>query len=128
MSYQDLLPLTFTSIIGDTGFKYFANSGGYSNFAMGLGGYVGVVYFLIRSLQGSSILVVNTAWDALTEILENLYAYVVLGERFEYGIQYIGIFLITIGIFCLKIPWKRTKGFAFPSLFSVPVAKPKPKV
>ena len=50
MSYQDLLPLTFTSIIGDTGFKYFANNGGYSNFAMGLGGYVGVVYFLIRSL------------------------------------------------------------------------------
>ena len=125
MSYEDLLPLTFASMVGDTGFKYFANQGGYSNFLIGLSGYASVVYFLIRSLQGSSILIVNSAWNGLTEIIENLYAYFILGERLEATIQYVGVFLIAIGIFCLKIPWKRTKTFVFPSLSSIPLFRTK---
>jgi len=56
MSYQDIGALILTEIVGDFGFQKFANEGGVSSFAVGVSGYLGVVYFLIRSLQGSQIL------------------------------------------------------------------------
>jgi uncharacterized membrane protein len=46
MSYQDLIPLVLTEIVGDFGYKVFANQGGVIPFATGTIGYVGVVYFL----------------------------------------------------------------------------------
>ena len=48
MSYQELLPLIFAEIVGDFGYKEFANKGGIKNFAIGSVGYVGVIYYLIR--------------------------------------------------------------------------------
>ena len=51
MSYQDIGALILTEIVGYFGFQKFANDGGITPFAVGVGGYVGVVYFLIRSLQ-----------------------------------------------------------------------------
>jgi hypothetical protein len=59
MSYQDVGALIITEIIGDLGYKEFANHGGITNFAVGTIGYIGLVYFLIRSLQGSQLLLVN---------------------------------------------------------------------
>lgn len=118
MSYQDLIPLTFASIVGDTGFKYFANYGGKNYFITGIVGYASVIYFLIRSLQGSTILIVNSAWNGLTEIIENIYAFFILGERLEYKIQYLGIILISLGLICLKVPLKREKKFIFPEIFT----------
>jgi len=59
MSYQDIGALIVTEIIGDFGFQKFANHGGLTSFFVGTSGYIGVVYFLIRSLQGSQILLVN---------------------------------------------------------------------
>ena len=99
MSYQDLLPLVFTEIVGDFGFKKFANSGGVTNFAIGIFGYIGVVYYLIRSLQGSSVLLVNAMWDGMSALLESLAAIIFLGERLDEPIKYIGIVFIIIGIY-----------------------------
>jgi hypothetical protein len=48
MSYQDLIPLVLTEIVGDFGYKIFANQGGLIPFATGTIGYVGVIYFLIN--------------------------------------------------------------------------------
>ena len=45
MSYQHLIPLVLTEIVGDFGYKVFANQGGVIPFATGTIGYVGVVYF-----------------------------------------------------------------------------------
>ena len=50
MSYVDIGALCLTEIIGDFGYKEFANKGGIKNFAVGTVGYVGVIYFLIKSL------------------------------------------------------------------------------
>jgi hypothetical protein len=116
MSWQEIVPLCLAEIVGDTGFKWFANSGGSGNFGIGAVGYVGVVYFLIRSLQGSSLLVVNTAWDGLSTVIEDLYAFFILGERYEHWIQYVGLFFIIIGLFFLKVPLQPLKPFEMPSL------------
>lgn len=114
MSYQDLVPLILTEIIGDFGYKEFANKGGIGNFATGTLGYVGVIYYLIRSLQGSQILLVNAAWDGLSALLESIAAIIVLGERFDDPWKYFGILLIVLGLFFLRMPVVSEHKFIFP--------------
>ena len=117
MSYQDIGALILTEIIGDFGFQKFANEGGLSSLSVGIGGYIGVIYFLIRSLQGSQILLVNAVWDGLSALIETIAAMLILGEYFDDPWKYMGIFLIIAGLFFLKIPMKRKSSFKFPKLF-----------
>ena len=117
MSYEDIGALIITEIVGDFGFQQFANHGGIGSFAVGIGGYIGVIYFLIRSLQGSHILLVNVVWDGLSALLETIAAMIILGEYFTDPMKYVGVSLIIIGLFFLRIPLKRTKPFHFPHIF-----------
>lgn len=117
MSYVDIVFLTFAEIVGDFGYKEFANKGGIERFAVGSIGYVGVIYFLIKSLQGSSVLLVNSAWDGISALIESLAAYVLLGERFDDPYKYIGIVFIIVGLFFLKLPVVNEHKFVFPKLF-----------
>ena len=119
MSYQDIGGLIITEIIGDFGFKQFANKGGITPFIIGTGGYMGVIYYLIRSLQGEQILLVNAAWDGLSALVESLAAMIFLGEYFEDPWKYVGILFIVIGLFFLRIPIKRPNQFIFPSFWKV---------
>jgi len=113
MSYQDIVPLIFTEIIGDFGYKEFANKGGLNNFITGTVGYIGVVYFLIRSLQNSQVLLVNAAWDGLSALIESIAAIVILGEKFDDPWRYFGIVLIVLGLFFLKLPLVNEKKFIY---------------
>jgi multidrug transporter EmrE-like cation transporter len=117
MSYVDLTLLIFTEIIGDFGYKKFADKGGITNFMTGTLGYIGVIYFLIRSLQGSQVLLVNAAWDGLSALFESIAAFIVLGERFDDPMKYVGILFIVLGLFFLKLPVVNTHKFVFPKFF-----------
>lgn len=116
MSYQDLFGIVLTEIVGDFGFKYFANEGSVTGFISGVAGYIGVVYYLIRSLQGSQVLLVNAAWDGLSALVESLAAIFFLGEHFDDSLQYVGVILIICGLYFLKIPAFRDTPFEFPRL------------
>jgi multidrug transporter EmrE-like cation transporter len=96
--------LSISEIFGDFALKKFANDGGMKHLVYGILGYVGVIYFLIMSLKGSSVLMVNAAWDGISALIESTAAFVVLGERFSDPNQYIGLGLIVCGLFFLKIP------------------------
>lgn len=117
MSYIDLTSLILTEIVGDFGYKKFADEGGMKNFLVGTTGYMGVIYFLIRSLQGSQLLLINAAWDGLSALMESIAAMIFLGERFEDPTKYVGIVLIIIGLFFLKVPLLNERKFVFPKLF-----------
>lgn len=117
MSFVDIFGLCLTEIVGDFGYKYFANTGGLTNFAIGTTGYVGVIYFLIRSLQGSQVLLVNSAWDGLSALIESSAAMLFLGERFDDPMKYLGICFIIVGLFFLKLPLNRINAFKFPKFF-----------
>ena len=116
MSYLDIGLLVLTEIVGDFGYNEFANKGGLRNFAVGTSGYIGVIYLLIRSLQGSKILLVNAAWDGLSALIESIAAMVILGERFNDPMKYIGILFIIVGLFFLKLPLVNEHKFIMPSL------------
>ena len=115
MSYQGILLLTLSEIVGDFGYKEFANKGGFKPFATGTIGYIGVIYFLISSLQGSQVLLVNAAWDGISALVESLAAFFLLGERFDDPLKYFGIILIVIGLFFLRMPMVSPHKFIFPN-------------
>jgi multidrug transporter EmrE-like cation transporter len=114
---MDITAMAVVEIFGDFSLKAFANQGGSTYLMGGLLGYTGVIYFLIRSLQNSTVLLVNGAWDGISTLIESIAAYVILGERMEHTYQYIGLLLIIVGLFLLRIPLHRTKTFTFPRLF-----------
>ena len=89
-------------IIGDFGFKDYARKSTIQGFSQGMFGYVGVIYFLIASLRQGNVLWVNGLWDGMSGIIESLAAYIILGERFAHWYQYLGLLLISGGIFLMK--------------------------
>lgn len=114
MSLPQIVGLSLVEIIGDYGLKQYANDKGLEFLGLGAAGYIGVVYFLIMSLQGSTLLMVNSAWDGISTILESLFAFILLGERFDNYLQYVGLVLIIGGLFLLKIPRKKKHPFHIP--------------
>lgn len=103
MSGLDLFGLILTEIVGDFGFEAFANTGVVRGFIQGLAGYIGVVFFLIRTLKVGNVMWVNGMWDGLSGLVESLAAYVFLGERFSSPLQYVGLAFISVGLIFLKM-------------------------
>jgi multidrug transporter EmrE-like cation transporter len=101
-----LILLAVVEIAGDFSLEKYANNYDKEyniNFLiLGCISYIGVIYFLIKSLEGSTILFVNGMWDGLSGIIESAAAMIFLGERYKNYEQYIGLSLIIIGLFFLK--------------------------
>ena len=102
MSLADVTLMSLTEIIGDFGFKGVARQGGLANWATGLGGYVGVIYYLIKSLRVGNVTYVNGMWDGVSAVLETAAAFFLFGERLNTTSQYLGLGLIIAGLFILK--------------------------
>ena len=114
MSLSQIFSLSIVEIIGDSSLKQYANDQGIMYLGIGVIGYIGVVIMLIMSLQGSTLLLVNNAWDGTSSLLSSIYAYFILGERFDNYLQYFGICFIIIGLYLLKIPLSKTHPFHIP--------------
>lgn len=117
MSLVQIVGLTLVEIIGDFGYKQFANHGGIWAFMVGTVGYIGVIAMLIVSLQHSTVLMVNGAWDGISGLMESAAAYIFLGERFHHPSQYVGLVMIAFGLYLLKIPITKSKPFVLPNFF-----------
>jgi len=102
MSLLDITLMSLTEIIGDFGFKNVARVGGIGNWAAGLTGYAGVIFYLIRSLRVGNVTYVNGMWDGISAILETAVAFFIFGERLNSVTQYLGLGLIIAGLFILK--------------------------
>jgi multidrug transporter EmrE-like cation transporter len=102
MSALDITLMSLTEIIGDFGFKNVARTGSLTGWATGLGGYAGVIFYLIRSLRVGNVTYVNGMWDGISAILETAAAFFLFGERLNSWKQYLGLGLIIMGLFALK--------------------------
>ena len=96
-----LVILSIAEIVADFSLEKYANFGGLRYFGIGAVGYAAVVFLLIQALRGSNILYVNNMWDGISSIVETLAAFFILGERFTYPRQYIGVLFIVFGLFIL---------------------------
>ena len=104
-----MIMMSVVEIIGDFALKEYANGGTLLHLFIGIIGYIGVVIVLIISLKGSTVLLVNAAWDGTSALIESLAAIILLGERFENISQYAGVVLIVCGLYMLKLPITRNK-------------------
>jgi len=104
MSLLDVTIMSLSEIVGDFGFKNVARLGfgNVQGWMAGISGYIGVIYFLIRSLRVGNVLYTNAAWDGVSAIIESLAAFFIMGERLTNPFQYMGLGLIIAGLFSLK--------------------------
>lgn len=94
MTLANVLLMTVSEIFGNANFKHYAGGTGHQgHLAGGFVGYVGVMYFLIKSFSGASMLWVGAMWEGMITILGSAYAFFILGERFDSWIQYAGLLL-----------------------------------
>ena len=94
--------LSIIEIFGDFQLRFYAQSGALKNLGLGIIGYAGVVFALIKSLQLNNVLFVNAVWDGTSGLLESAAAYYILGDRFKTTGQYVGILFIFVGLFLMK--------------------------
>lgn len=94
--------MCLTEIVGDFGFKGVARHPTLGNWSAGIAGYIGVIYYLIKSLRVGNVTYVNGMWDGISGILETIVAYIVFGERLNNKWQYLAIVMIAFGLMVLK--------------------------
>ena len=102
MGFQDILLLSVVEIFGDFNLKWYADSNNPAYLGGGVLGYIGVIYFLIKSLRDDNVLYVNGMWDGLSGIVGSLAAYVALGDRLKTSYNYIGLLMIIVGVGLLR--------------------------
>lgn len=102
MSLLDISLMSLSEIIGDFGFKNVARVGSLQGWMGGIVGYVGIIFYLIRSLKVGNVTYVNGMWDGVSAILETAVAFFLFGERLKTPGQYLGLGLIIAGLFILK--------------------------
>ncbi len=98
--------LSFVEIFGDFNLRFYAQTNKPEYLGYGILGYIGVVYFLYKSFLYNNVLFVNALWDGMSNIIESIAAFVILGDRLERVEQYVGLFLLLAGIVLLKLPAK----------------------
>ena len=102
MSALNLILLCISEIYGDFKLKDYARKNQNKDLFSGLFGYGFVLYFLVQSLKKGNVLYVNGMWDGLSAVIESVAAYFLLGERLNTKTQYIGLFIIIIGIIIFR--------------------------
>lgn len=91
--------MTFSEIFGNVNFKYFAGTGHHRHLLGGILGYIGVMFFLVKSFSFGNLLYVSALWEGMIAILGSFIAYFFLHERFNHWIQYLGLILAAISVF-----------------------------
>ena len=104
MSLLDVTIMSLSEIVGDFGFKNVARLGfgNVQGWLAGIGGYIGVIYYLIRSLRVGNVTYVNGMWDGVSAVLETAAAFFIFGERMKSWVQYMGLLLIIVGMWVMR--------------------------
>lgn len=102
MGFEDIVLLSVVEIFGDFNLRWYAQSNQFSYLVYGIFGYIGVIYYLVKSLRADNVLYVNGMWDGVSGVLGSLAAYLVLGDRLEQPTQYVGLVMIIAGTYLLK--------------------------
>lgn len=101
-TFINVILLSIVEIYGDFELEKYAHTEKYEHLVRGTIGYLGVVYFLVKSLQTSNILYVNLMWDGVSALVETIAAMTILGERFQSVEHILGATLIIIGLGLIK--------------------------
>jgi multidrug transporter EmrE-like cation transporter len=94
--------LSIIEVYGDFSLRFYAQTNNPVWLGNGIVGYIGVVYYLIQSLQHNNVLYVNGMWDGVSGIIESIAAYFLLGDRLDKPHEYAGLVLTIGGVYLMK--------------------------
>ena len=94
--------LSIFEIFGDFQFQQYVDTNTYQPLFLGIFGYIGVVFFLIKSLRETNILYVNLLWDGMSALIESIAAIVILGQRFKNYKHALGAVFIISGLVLIR--------------------------
>jgi multidrug transporter EmrE-like cation transporter len=103
MSLADVIIMSLFEVIGDFGFKGVARAPSVHSWSQGIFGYIGVIYYLIKSLRVGNVTYVNGMWDGISGIMETVAAYFIFGEVLNTRSQYLGVIMIGAGLTLMKM-------------------------
>ena len=96
-----ILLLSLVEYFGDSNFLKYARSGDKTNLILGIIFYGLVIKFLIKVLKSSNLIYANGMWDGISTIVASVLAFYLLHERLSNPIQWVGLFMVTVGIIAL---------------------------
>lgn len=104
MALPSVLAMSCAEIFGNCHIKFYAETGKHKHLVLGLLGYAGLLYFLIKIFGSGSgnMLHVNTMWQSVVVVLGSVVAYFWLGDRMSHPIQYLGILLGILAVICVN--------------------------
>jgi multidrug transporter EmrE-like cation transporter len=102
-TFINVILLSIVEIYSDFTLEKYVRSNNIYDLIKGSAGYIGVVFFLIRSLQSTNILYVNLMWDGVSALVETIAAMTILGQKFEKVEHIIGAALIIMGLVFIKM-------------------------
>ena len=101
MTLLNVCFMSVTEIFGNFNIQRYAQTNRTNDLILGLLGYIGVIFFLIRSFNHGNMLWVGVMWEGMIIVLSTAFAYFYLGERFSHPIQYFGILLGLLAMGCV---------------------------
>ena len=101
MTLLNVMLMSSAEIFGNSNFQRFAQSNESKHFLLGVLGYAGVIFFLVKSFGHGNMLWVTTMWEGMIILMSASFAYFYLGERFSHPVQYLGILLGLLAMCCV---------------------------
>ena len=102
MTILNVFCMTLSELYGNTHLKWFSENKDKYHLTMGLLAYLGVIFFLIRSFAGKSMMWTCVMWEAMIVIGGAIVAYFVFGEKFNHWVQWLGILLALGAAICVN--------------------------
>ena len=94
--------MSCAEIFANMHIQQYATNNVLRNLVLGILGYMGVLFFLVRSFSHGNMLWVTTMWEGMIIVLSASFAYFYLGERFSHVFQYVGLFLAILSMCCVQ--------------------------
>jgi multidrug transporter EmrE-like cation transporter len=104
MVLLEVLGMSCAETFGNFNLRRFAQSGNSAHSHLGLGilGYAGVLFFLIRAFALKNLLVVTALWEGMITVIGAGTAYFILGERFRHPVQWFGLVLAIVAVMLIQ--------------------------
>jgi multidrug transporter EmrE-like cation transporter len=94
--------MSIAEIFGNRSIQNYSQSKKMRDLILGLLGYVVVIYFLYKSFGQGNMMWVSTMWQGMIIVLGSAFAYFYIGERFTHPLQYVGVVLGLLAMFCVS--------------------------
>lgn len=101
MSLLTIGLMSCAEIFGNSNIQKYASTNQLYDLFLGIFGYIGVLFFLVKSFGHGNMLWVTTMWEGMIIVLSSMFAYFYLGERFHHPVQYLGIILGLLAMCCV---------------------------